>query len=173
MIYVQSYVDLITNSSTSVFTWANNIEGVKEIINAVLKSAGSSLTCDDLFDISTKYDIKVDETNDYYIDLADEWITDHPGEDTQLVELMCNYYEALKTNKWEESRLIQDEIYCKMVSDHGAKDLDQYARDYNDDSDEWLFNSQYIFTSKDPKNEIHAATLGLINNLFDSDASYC
>lgn len=46
---IQSYVDLITNSSTSVFTWATSPEAVKEIINAVLKSAGSDLTCDDLF----------------------------------------------------------------------------------------------------------------------------
>ena len=36
---IQSYVDLITNSSTSVFTWATSPEAVKEIINAVLKSS--------------------------------------------------------------------------------------------------------------------------------------
>lgn len=40
---IQSYVDLITNSSTSVFTWASSPEAVKEIINAVLKSAGSDV----------------------------------------------------------------------------------------------------------------------------------
>ena len=55
MIIIQSYIDLITNSSTSVFQYANNIEGVKDIINAVLKASGSNLTCDDLFNI--EYDI--------------------------------------------------------------------------------------------------------------------
>lgn len=63
MIIIQSYIDLITNSSTSVFQCANNIEGVKDIINAVLKASGSNLTCDDLFNIELHYDIYAEEYN--------------------------------------------------------------------------------------------------------------
>ena len=71
---IQSYVDLITNSSTSVFTWATSPEAVKEIINAVLKSAGSDLTCDDLFTIKVEYNLEVGDTDGWYVDEAKEEI---------------------------------------------------------------------------------------------------
>ncbi|MGM9530641.1 hypothetical protein, partial [Intestinibacter sp.] len=68
MIIIQSYIDLITNSSTSVFQWANSVKGVKDIINAILKSAGSDLTCDDLFNITIHYCIDISDAMDYYFD---------------------------------------------------------------------------------------------------------
>ena len=70
MIIIQSYIDLITNSSTSVFQWAYNIEGVKDIINAVLKASGSNLSCDDLFKIYSHYNINIYDAKKFYYDLA-------------------------------------------------------------------------------------------------------
>ena len=48
---IHSMVDLITNSSSEVFVSADQstIDGVKDIVNNLLKIGGSTLTFDDLF----------------------------------------------------------------------------------------------------------------------------
>ena len=87
MIVVQSYIDLITNSSTSVFQWASNVEGVKDIINAVLEASGSNLTCDDLFDINIYYNIDLIDVEDFYYNLACEKMEN----DSKLKDLVNIY----------------------------------------------------------------------------------
>ena len=67
-IVIQSFVDLITNSSTEVYPVADNVKGVEHIINKVLEAAGSDKTCSDLFTIELSGDEKYvfkskDETN--------------------------------------------------------------------------------------------------------------
>ena len=51
---LHSFVDVITNSSTVIYTGVqeNAIDAMKGIINEVLRAAGSEKTSDDLFDIS-------------------------------------------------------------------------------------------------------------------------
>ena len=51
---VHSVVDLITNSSTTIYVTATNstVTFVKDIINLFLKSANSPYTCDDLFTVT-------------------------------------------------------------------------------------------------------------------------
>lgn len=53
MLKVHSEVGLITNSSTVVYTWATRgtLKATRELINGILKIAGSDKTCDDLFDM--------------------------------------------------------------------------------------------------------------------------
>ena len=48
-----SVVDIITNSSTMIYTQAtpSAIKVIKEIINTILKDAGSDKTVDDLYDV--------------------------------------------------------------------------------------------------------------------------
>ena len=112
---IQSYIDLITNSSTSVFTWADNTEGVKEIINAILKASGSDLTCDDMFDISISYDLCLSDTDGYYIESAEKILKD--TKDEHLTSLLKSYkkeYEKSKVN-WEEVENFHQEIYSILV----------------------------------------------------------
>ena len=54
---IHSVVDLITNSSTVIYTQASNnaIKTAKEIINLVLKEAGTGQDADDLFDFRVVY----------------------------------------------------------------------------------------------------------------------
>ena len=52
---IQSYSDVITNSSTEVFVTAIDTDYLIDIINAVLAAAGSAYTCDDLFELTIEY----------------------------------------------------------------------------------------------------------------------
>lgn len=52
---IHSMVDVITNSSTVIYTWATGgTNQVKELINAILKASGSDKTSDDLFTIEER-----------------------------------------------------------------------------------------------------------------------
>jgi hypothetical protein len=57
-IRIQSYVDVITNSSTEVWQIASeeSVRRIKEVINAILKVSGSEKTADDLFTFALRSD---------------------------------------------------------------------------------------------------------------------
>lgn len=169
---IQSYVDLITNSSTSVFTWADNIEGVKEIINAVLKASGSNLTCDDLFDISISYNVGLSDTNDYYIDIAKNILRDI--NDKKLSDLIELYEEEYSRRNWKELDEIHKAIYNILVKNYNEKTLDEWAEDFNNYSYDYKYSSSYVITAKNSKYQEYANTISYyLDKLFDSDASYC
>ena len=162
MIIIQSYIDLITNSSTSVFQYANNIEGVKDIINAVLEASGSNLTCDDLFNIELHYNIDIRDAEDFYHELACEKMEN----DSKLEDLV---------NKYDTTGDVQilEKIYKYLVDNYNVKTLDEYASEYNIDSDEFKYNSLYRIKAKDPKNEKYSNIINSLNYLFDYDVIYC
>jgi len=60
VIPVHSFVDLITNSSSEIFTSASDstVAAAKEIVNKVLAAGGSLATCDDLFNVSLLYHVR-------------------------------------------------------------------------------------------------------------------
>ena len=162
MIIIQSYIDLITNSSTSVFQYANNIEGVKDIINAVLEASGSNLTCDDLFNIELHYNIDIRDAEDFYHELACEKMEN----DSKLEDLV---------NKYDTTGDVQilEKIYEYLVKNYNVKTLDEYAVEYNIDSDEFKYSSLYRIKAKDPKNEKYSNIINSLNYLFDYDVMYC
>lgn len=55
---VLSVSDVITNSSSEVFTYytENSIKEVKNLVDAILRAGGSDKTCDDLFEINLTFD---------------------------------------------------------------------------------------------------------------------
>ena len=161
MIIIQSYIDLITNSSTSVFQWAYNIEGVKDIINAVLKASGSNLSCDDLFNIESHYNINIYDAAGFYCNLACEKMENDP----KLEDLVNEYNTGCR----KDSKILE-KIYEHLIKNYNVKTLDEYAEKYNDD---WMYSSSYIIEAKDPKNRKYEKALYIINNLFDYDARYC
>ena len=164
MIIVQSYIDLITNSSTSVFQWASNIEGVKDIINAVLKASGSNLTCDDLFNINTHYNIDIYNAEEFYYDLACEKMKN----DSELENLVNEYDMGYH----KDSKILK-KIYDYLIENYNVKTLDEYAEEYNENSGDWMYSSSYVIEVKNPKNKKYEEALRMINNLFDYDARYC
>lgn len=168
--FIQSYIDLITNSSTSVFTLATSTESVKDIINAVLKSANVNITCDDLFIIGTEYDIELSDTDGYYITEARKKLKLEPNKYPDLEKLILDYGSS---SSWSDKSSIEEKIYHYMVDNCEAVDLNQYAEEYNASYPERFYSSYYTITSKDPSNTKNAAIIERINSLFDYDANYC
>ena len=84
LVAIQSISDVITNSSSEIFQFANNEKGVKELITLILKASSSDLTCDDLFIVESHYDIDIIELDDKYFSFA-KLYEDDP-EVSQLVE---------------------------------------------------------------------------------------
>lgn len=66
MIKVKSLTDVITNSSTEVYSYVNesSLENLKKFINGILNATGSGFRCDDLFEI--KYVLKDGSIDDYW-----------------------------------------------------------------------------------------------------------
>lgn len=58
VVKVQSCSDIITNSSTEVYLLTGGTQYVKELIDTLLKLAGSDYTCDELF--------RIDDLENYY-----------------------------------------------------------------------------------------------------------
>ena len=94
-INLHSFVDIITNSSTVIYTGVqdNAIDAMKGIINEVLRAAGSEKTSDDLYEISVLSREKIreellnrediEEHSEEYWDLydeVDEKLADMPGQ---------------------------------------------------------------------------------------------
>lgn len=66
IIKIQSVSDVITNSSTEIYTVCteHTLDRLKDIVNSILKIAGSTLTADDLF--TFELDKEFDEYSVYY-----------------------------------------------------------------------------------------------------------
>lgn len=65
-IKIQSISDVITNSSTEIYVEAteHTLNGIKNIVNSILKSVNSEYTADNLFEFSLE-DIDKDIDTDY------------------------------------------------------------------------------------------------------------
>lgn len=74
-----SFVDVITNSSTEMFTTPhrNTVENCKKLINNILQIAGSDKTCDDLFNVKITHSNYEDEV----VDMTEEDFDEYEGYD--------------------------------------------------------------------------------------------
>ena len=56
IIPIQSFIDVVTNSSTEIFVEATSHtkDHIIDMVNEILKADGSDKTCDDLFDIQLR-----------------------------------------------------------------------------------------------------------------------
>jgi hypothetical protein len=66
-INIHSIVDVITNSSTTIYTYQDNVKEAKELLQEVLSLLGSKENVDDVFG----FGVFLDDT-DYYIESLDE-----------------------------------------------------------------------------------------------------
>ena len=147
-IKIHSIVDVITNSSTVIYTQANEstIEGVKEIANTLLKIGNANLTADDLFtfelvdpDIKPyrEYEIRVEFSSQ-----IKDWSFLSSARKDEMVEEKYNEYLAMdeKPEWWERNSY--DDYY----------DID------------------LVVKAKDENNEKVASILSDLTGLFDQDA---
>jgi hypothetical protein len=77
---IHSTADVITNSSTVIYTWANSnaVEKAYELLNEVLKMGGSTTKAEDIFDISVSYD---DE------DAIGDWLEDEDNSEAVIAAI--------------------------------------------------------------------------------------
>ena len=166
LVAIQSISDIITNSSSEIFQFADNEEGVKELITLILKASSSDLTCDDLFIVESHYDIDIIELEDKYFDFAELH-----KDDPKVVELV----EATK-GKYRYSYEYKDallNLYNYLVSVYHVADMDELAA-AQIEKERIFSNCLYKIIAKDPNNKGLAIKIGdILNNLFDYESYYC
>ena len=72
---IHSFIDIITNSSTEIFIQATDqtVKNIKTLIDSILAIGGSTLKCNDVFDLKLKSENDgQDEYEDYDYDVTIE-----------------------------------------------------------------------------------------------------
>lgn len=157
MIRIKSITDVITNSSTEVFTFADegSVEKLKRFIDSILYIAGSEKTCDDLFEVRFKLRKDLDE----YLKPEDDW-----GETNEYYDSIVNSYcksKGISTSEFNVEEVSKDEKY-KYVCDALLSNLPPrggWSENYPE-----IIGLELI-PKKKGKGKI--TDLSLVNNLFD------
>lgn len=150
-INIQSISDIITNSSTEVFTiyTSKDLETIKDIVNAILAINGST-TFDDLFNIGLMPDeYKIEELYDENTDIQEKYPT-----------------------------LADFDNFINGASDEELQEIAEIWQDNHYDYYGNTFFSGYWVTLKEgieltPKLEQAMRAIGTFDNIFEHDASYC
>ena len=166
VVEIQSFSDIITNSSTEIFQFANNIEDVKELITSILKASDSKLNCDDLFTVESHYDIDIIELEDEYFSFADLY-----KDDPKVVELVKATEGKDRYSYEYEQSLFNLYNYLKVT--YNVADIDELAETQIKEEKSFS-NCLYKIIAKDPNNKDLAIKIGnILNNLFDYESYYC
>ena len=130
-IKIHSTVDLITNSSTVIFTYSGNaVEPLKQLVNEMLKLQGSNKTFEDVF----YYGVFCED--DDYIDSEHFPKPNYPNDDYRIQnEINYNFMQNLK------HQIMQGEI-----------DYPQWMKDV-DESEDYDYFSKETFIELIPKDE--------------------
>ena len=157
-VYLQSFNDIVTNSSMEVYQEATDytVSSIKEIINTILKIAESDKKCDDLFTVYIDYENMFE---DYFEDIA----------------RLCKGNEELERqiDEIQESRESYSVLYNKcleVITANGLPTIEEFVENYDS---EWRYPSTEVrIIPKTPCTKTDLAILDRINNLFDLEAQY-
>lgn len=130
-IKIHSTVDLITNSSTVIFTYSGNaVDPLKQLVNEILKLQGSNKTFDDVF----YYGVFCED--DAYIDSDNFPKLNYPNDDYRIKnEINYNFMQKIK------HQIMQGEI-----------EYPQWMKDV-DESEDYGYFSKETFIELVPKDE--------------------
>lgn len=183
-INVQSYIDVITNSSTSVYQVAgcNSVSMVEDLIDTILKMGGSGMRCKDVFKIKT-----VCENEDRYREWALDALYEYDEEEWNDSENYKKYLElggklnSVNNNPygsrdWDKQRELEDSIIELGQEDGVLMDEESWVEETNEEE---CYNGGHPIETRiiiEPINYIpsprQTEILQSINNLFDCYASY-
>ena len=141
LIVVHSVVDVITNSSTTIYTMADetSIEAIKTLVNLLLEAADSDWKADDLFEFKLEYDqLAVDAWR--YTKLYEEGILS-------------------ETDNWKT----QDKIYAECEANPP-----DWWNDYEPDS--YYYSRYVVVTAKDEPHIDAAKALSELHRIFPQEA---
>lgn len=157
--YLQSFNDIVTNSSMEVYQEATDytVSSIKKIIDTILKIAQSDKKCDDLFDVFIDYNEMLEE---YFEEIEDSC------KDKELKHLI---------NETSKNRdLTLTEIYNKCLNaiiSSGFPTIEQYVKSYDDGWGGYP-RTEVRIVPKDSCTKEELEILGRINNLFNVEACY-
>ncbi len=135
-INLHSMTDLITNSSTTIFTLHDNsVKPCKELVNEILALMGSDKTCDDIFKLSVEADLDyaVDMVNDQLEDLLDE-------EEYKALKIPDDYSKGR-----DRIRKILNEIRS------GQMEKPDWYDELVENNDDYQGNRELVIEVKDPQ----------------------
>lgn len=181
-ISIQSYIDVITNSSTSIYQIADDgsVSAVEKLIDTILKMGGSGMRCKDVFKVSLElYD------DDKYIEYATEEMEQSTeeawGEDYEKYQELAKRKEVLYNVDYRkrdydaihetEDELIDLALQCGVIQDKLT-----WAKEYNEEE---AYNGGYPVETRikiEPISYIPSAEqtqiLQNINDLFNNYATF-
>ena len=142
------FTDIITNSSSVVYTWATSKENLYSIIDEVLVEIGSEKKARDLFDI--------------YIVSSDmfDWLRDVCEEE--------EYAEFFTSFDMEEFLSLNYKEQYKKLKELPLVEQERLTNLYSQNSDSYT-NSSYVVVTKSGQ---ESRITRLIGNLFDSAETY-
>lgn len=151
-INIHSFVDVITNSSTTIFVTMNGgaIKGMHSVIDEILKVAKSDKKSEDLFDISIDRD---------WDDIIESWFEDYANEPEDPKEK--EMYDQRNALEYKEFSAYAEKVVIPYLKENNI--WQKYTEDWNGfEKDSWL-----VVKSKtgDDTKEIW----GMINRLFSAD----
>jgi hypothetical protein len=140
---VDSIIDIITNSSTEIFTFPSDDaeEMIRKVIDTVLKESGSEKECDDLFTISRDLNSSCEEDFRYWLEDHEEkmganralnsceakvWIAANPDKADKLREEFIEDHE-----RWGYGKNKSYEFIVKSKSGVDTKITDYIAGVFN------------------------------------------
>jgi len=178
-IKIQSAVDVITNSSTSIYTIAGDwtLETIRNIINTTLEIGGSELKADDLFE----FKLNIPDFDDYndFRDRCIEYVLDNniPTEDeyrtVEILEQLCKE-EQNQIEKKHQSFNIYDKYQKKIEEVIGHYITDRIKSLVALSMTSGYYSRGYTITPKQniEKHKKLADLLSNLQNLFNIEASY-
>lgn len=183
-INIQSYIDVITNSSTSVYQVAegNSVSMVEDLIDTILKMGGSGMRCKDVFKIKV-----VSEDDDRYREYALDALYDYSENEWNEEENYEKYLELQKeldnvnsqpydSRDWDRQHELEDSIIELGQEDGVIRDEESYVEDINEEE---CYHGGHPIETRiviEPINYIPSPKqidiLDNINDLFSHYASY-
>lgn len=166
--YLQSFNDIVTNSSMEVYQEASDytVATIKEIIDTILKIAQSDKKCDDLFTITIDYGEMYEEYFNRYIEYLDDYIKDQSL--IAKVDKICE----------ESGSVSYGDVYNifvreGLVGENKLTSFEEFLDSY-DSYNVWCnyFNSYVVITPKSECSKEDITILNKINDLFTLNAHY-
>ena len=168
VINVHSIIDVITNSSTSVFIHRNCVKEVKELVREILNLSGlKNTTPDDVF----YYGVFCDE--DYYLDYIND--EEHEDElyqdDEKYVRVTANY----DTPEYKKQSKEQDEWFnnLKLSIMKGERKKPDWFESAETNYDDFQYGTYIELIPKDDKYKELAKKIENVFSGISADATYC
>lgn len=131
IIPVHSFVDIITNSSSEIYISAtdNTVAAVREVVNLLLKAAGSTKTSTDLFNVRLSYMVRSEATDYAWKHFAtkeerNEWIVSQAEKndfvDSEVEALVVTAKDQANADASAAAKRLQELFYTLETNNVGG-----------------------------------------------------